>query len=413
MAIIKCPECNREVSDMANACPHCGFPIQQYLKSGRANKPIPNSATQATSPKPQNAETTASSGSTASSSANASSSATASSSASNATSSETTAQAAPAVAPTAKKSAGGTIAIITIVILALAGGAVWYLFFRGGNDNDENSVYEKIMRYENEKNYDSLSIALEEYLDTYIDGAAHYQLVKNLNDRFTTERADWNAAEKLESVEAIHRFLDSHPDGFYRERANMAIDSLSYAEALKADTKEAYERYLDQFVDGKFVAAVQKKISDLDKKELSAEESSNVKRTLSNHFEALANNDKTAIQMTLASTVNSYIGKNDPTEEDIFAYMAKVHQNGRTIIFNVNNARVSKVDAGGRSVYNVQFALDEETYSTSVSSLESIELESESTPTPDNVKHFTGTAVLNEAMRITSLVLKAAAPKAE
>ena len=33
MALIKCPECSREISDKAVACPHCGFPIQEYLAS--------------------------------------------------------------------------------------------------------------------------------------------------------------------------------------------------------------------------------------------------------------------------------------------------------------------------------------------------------------------------------------------
>ncbi|MBQ2882693.1 MAG: zinc ribbon domain-containing protein [Alphaproteobacteria bacterium] len=27
MALINCPECNREISDKAKACPHCGYPI--------------------------------------------------------------------------------------------------------------------------------------------------------------------------------------------------------------------------------------------------------------------------------------------------------------------------------------------------------------------------------------------------
>ena len=27
MALIKCPECNKEVSDKAQSCPHCGYPI--------------------------------------------------------------------------------------------------------------------------------------------------------------------------------------------------------------------------------------------------------------------------------------------------------------------------------------------------------------------------------------------------
>lgn len=30
MALIKCPECNKEVSDRASSCPYCGYPINDY-----------------------------------------------------------------------------------------------------------------------------------------------------------------------------------------------------------------------------------------------------------------------------------------------------------------------------------------------------------------------------------------------
>ena len=29
MALIKCPECNKEISDQAISCPHCGFPLSK------------------------------------------------------------------------------------------------------------------------------------------------------------------------------------------------------------------------------------------------------------------------------------------------------------------------------------------------------------------------------------------------
>ena len=31
MALINCPECSKDVSNNAKACPHCGFEIQRYL----------------------------------------------------------------------------------------------------------------------------------------------------------------------------------------------------------------------------------------------------------------------------------------------------------------------------------------------------------------------------------------------
>lgn len=33
MALIKCPECNREVSDKAQACIHCGYPIESVKQN--------------------------------------------------------------------------------------------------------------------------------------------------------------------------------------------------------------------------------------------------------------------------------------------------------------------------------------------------------------------------------------------
>lgn len=35
MALIKCPECGKEVSDRADACPVCGFPISKEQEKGK------------------------------------------------------------------------------------------------------------------------------------------------------------------------------------------------------------------------------------------------------------------------------------------------------------------------------------------------------------------------------------------
>lgn len=32
MALVKCPECNKEVSDQAHNCPHCGYPLKKATK---------------------------------------------------------------------------------------------------------------------------------------------------------------------------------------------------------------------------------------------------------------------------------------------------------------------------------------------------------------------------------------------
>ena len=47
MALIKCPECDLQVSDHAIACPHCGYPLQttaakKQRTKQRRRKKLPN-----------------------------------------------------------------------------------------------------------------------------------------------------------------------------------------------------------------------------------------------------------------------------------------------------------------------------------------------------------------------------------
>ena len=37
MALISCPECNREISDQASYCPQCGYPIAKHIKLKNSN----------------------------------------------------------------------------------------------------------------------------------------------------------------------------------------------------------------------------------------------------------------------------------------------------------------------------------------------------------------------------------------
>lgn len=38
MALVKCPECGKEVSSLANTCIGCGFPIKEYVEQDTFKK---------------------------------------------------------------------------------------------------------------------------------------------------------------------------------------------------------------------------------------------------------------------------------------------------------------------------------------------------------------------------------------
>ncbi|MBO5023092.1 MAG: zinc ribbon domain-containing protein [Clostridia bacterium] len=42
MALIKCPECNKEISDKAGSCPNCGYPISKLIKGDTVRIKMPN-----------------------------------------------------------------------------------------------------------------------------------------------------------------------------------------------------------------------------------------------------------------------------------------------------------------------------------------------------------------------------------
>lgn len=44
MSLIKCPECNKEVSSQSDKCPHCGYPLnrtQEAPHNAEKKKPSP------------------------------------------------------------------------------------------------------------------------------------------------------------------------------------------------------------------------------------------------------------------------------------------------------------------------------------------------------------------------------------
>lgn len=42
MALIKCPECGKKISDKAHTCIHCGYPLNEVITSGGVRIKMPN-----------------------------------------------------------------------------------------------------------------------------------------------------------------------------------------------------------------------------------------------------------------------------------------------------------------------------------------------------------------------------------
>jgi len=415
MALIKCPECGREISDHATACPGCGFPIKKssdipFTIENKMEEPSKEaeSKTQASpvTPKPAPVEKPVQTPKPAAPSPQ----------------QPEPQMEKPARGKAEKKKPVATIVVVSLVIVALLGAAIWYLFpqiksvIDPTTPNEELASYRKIERYMNEGMLDSLEFALEEYLDEYDEDTfegrefkERFRHVEEINNAFTSERNDWNAALGVSSVDAFNQFLDNHPDGFYRVIANETLDSVAFNAALSENTKEALERYMDTYPNGKYISKAQDKIAALEKVDISEDEKHNAVNAVSQHFEALANNNRASISLTLADEINSYLGKTTPTLEDIYDYMSRMHSQSRNIRFELTGATVKKEVTGLGSIYNVHFALVESNAKPKTSDDEEETGDVDLDEVDPDAKHFSGTATLNQYMKITTLILNNAA----
>lgn len=337
MATIICPECMHEVSVKADKCPNCGFNMKN------AHGPNNNNY------KPKKKK-------------------------------------GPSV-----WSVLGTILII-LVILCVGAFAAWkYGLLTNiiGDEEQENDAWLRIERFQNEGQPDSLEAALQDYTFYYPQGR-HVDMANQLIGRLETERNDWQTAISTKTIASVNAYLDSHPEGFFRVSANALLDSLSYVNALKIDTEDALDDYIRSFPEGRYVKAAQRRLKDVERISLTADEEARAQDVIKRHFMAMAENDKVELDATVSASLASYIGKKGATIEDVHLYLDHMHSSHRNIKLTPLKFSYDKVTAGQNTVYSVKFILQE------VVSQKGQKAE---------YRYFNGVIVLDSEMLLQSLVL--------
>lgn len=350
MALIICPECAHEVSDKANFCPNCGFPMAKRNADGT-----------------NNTESTASDELDRLINENREKS------------------------KRSKKIVLTIVSVIIVIVVSLS--LAIYLNIKGDDSKAEGEAWAKVEKFQNGSNTDSLDIALHYYMENFVDGK-HSEMATQLSERFNSEKNDWQIALAENSVESVNSYMDTHPNGYFRDEAMVRLDSLMYYDALEKNSSEAFDAYLAQFPEGKYAAEAKEKSESLQNPVLTTDEELNVIDILTQHFHALSTNNKGILSATLASTINSYIGKTDATEEDVLAYADKLIEPGKSKTFLPKDFEVTKLSVNGSTIYNLKFVLEE----TIISQI-GVDGQAE------DKQIFNGAAVINDELRISSLVL--------
>lgn len=294
-----------------------------------------------------------------------------------------------------KKKHRGTIfaTIVVVLLLIAAGGAFVYFkwFANPFREMTEVEAWSEITRFQTEEKYDSLEAVLHYYLDNYPQ-EKHQTEVANLLSRLETERRQWMDLLMYNcSVESVDNFVYSNPEGFYHNQAMHVLDSLVYRQAQIDNNEDGYLGYLAQFPKGMYVDEATKKLDEITHAEMTDDEKEKVTAVVKRHFETLQDNSADILE-TVAHDLASYLGKPNSTHEDVMNYMRHMHSKPGVKILEPIDFSVQKIATNDLPFYNVSFEL--------------VEILNPQDSLKKETKQFNGTAIMNNFMKITSLVLE-------
>lgn len=363
MAIIKCPECGRQISDKAPTCPNCGVEIagkiikcphcgeiyfssqemcpncHEIASAGPAapvtpaasvNPPTP--PTPPTPPVPPVRQTPMAAGNGGNGR--------------NGNNPENEAQ------QKAKKKNARNILIISLVFSVLVCGILYY-FYDNANRNKEMEAYEYAMQ-------SSDPMVLQSYLDTYKDAEeahrdsimAHLEMLKSIDQ-------DWTNALVSGSKQALEDYLQKYPNSPHKQEAWNKIDSIDWNVAKAADNVQAYQAYLDAHADGAHIEEAENAMKKAKSRDLQPEEKQMVSGLFRQFFQSINSHNADGLSATCEDILSSLLGKTSATKADVVTFMDKLYKdNVANMNWHINNDyQIKKREVGEEDYeYQVQFS---------------------------------------------------------
>lgn len=401
MAIIKCPECGRQISDKAPTCPNCGVEIagkivkcpqcgEVYFKdqemcpschhmtrlSGEVGyaepkqeqqpvrQPEPQPVVPPTPPRqrpvqPSRPETSASDGGN-------------------------TPNGGKPAGEQPKRNSWGKL-LVSVVIAAIICGVCFY-FYNRSNNNEEQEQYEYAM-----KSNDPL--VLQGYLDAFKDAPeAHRDSIQAHLDALKAVDNDWTNALVSGSKTALMDYLSKHPDSEHKQEALHKIDSLDWADASNENTLESINGYLTEHANGEHVDEANTMIKKLKASTVQTEDKALVSSVMRHFFQAINSRDESSLTATCAPLLTNFLGKTNATKADVVTFMNKIYKDDITNMnWHLNNDyKIQKKEIGDEQYeYTVDFS--------AVMNLERTDATKETNP------HFKIQAKINPDGEITAM----------
>ncbi len=223
MSMIKCPECGRNISSMAKACPECGFPLQEHIeeieKQMKKAEEAKSSSTQSAPVEHNRPEPRV-------------------------INKESQQQFSYLPTPKPPKTHKLMIWIMVLVVLAILVGGYW-LFSNRQDGQREDRAYELLQDCQDPLQY-------EDFIARYPE-SSHIDVVRKRYEALVKEQAEWKAIVLRGSRNDVKNFIATNPNSPLIRTARARLDTLDWKEAKRVGSMVSYNTYLDNHPDGSFV----------------------------------------------------------------------------------------------------------------------------------------------------------------
>ena len=295
--LIRCPECNNEVSDKAEICPHCGIKISgnpeitgTLTGTGTVRKPAPT--------QPKRVE--------------------------------------------AGKGKSKAVWVVSLII-ALAVFGVGFYFYQSAQQDKEQEAFEYAL-------HSNDLMVMQNYLSKYQDAVI---------DMMKYEDLEWNNAVNSGSKNELLKYIEENQDSPHITEAKNKIDSIDYSHAMREYKSSknvlALQKYLTEHPNGRYSSQVQDIMDELKSVEVTPEEMEMAKGVCRKFLQAINSRNEVKLLSTVTEILDSFLNRTGATNQDVVTFMNKLYKDDITNMnwYMMDDFKAEKVDnVNGNGNYN-------------------------------------------------------------
>ena len=338
MAIIKCPECGHQVSDMAPTCPGCGVEIagkvvkcpdcgeiyfRNQMVCPACHRPTTSTPTQRPVPVRHTEPVTP------------------------------VAKPKPELEPDTEKKSYTKIIVGLVIALVLCGGVAYYY-----NDLGRQEESDYVLAAQSTD-----PLVIEEYLNKYKDTNPEHR--DSLQARLATIQAidkEWTDVLITGSRDLIEQYAKTHPNSPHKAEAMNKVDSMDFAHVNKDKTIDAFINYVKQHPNGRFVNDANAAIDAIKMTQLQPEETKMVKALFKKFFQSVNSRNEGGMLSTVADQLTNFLGQPSAGKADVATFLKKLYKSDITNMnwHIIDDYKIDKkAGTKGAADYIVQFTAEQ------------------------------------------------------